>query len=77
MVANVVSVPLKTFAICEWVYSAIDRGFFLRNEFEECMVELGIPQVCVCRRCDVVALPSHPNTPLCQAECSSPPCGWM
>ena len=36
---------LRLFSVAEWCYSAIDRGYFLRNEFEECLAEMRIPAV--------------------------------
>ena len=46
-VAQGVSDRLRLFCVAEWCYSAIDRGYFLRNEFEECLAEMRIPSVSV------------------------------
>lgn len=43
--ARAVTHKLRRFVSAEWAYSSIDRGYFLRNEFQECLVEMGLPQV--------------------------------
>jgi len=52
-VGRAVSTSLRRFSIAEWCYSAIDRGYFLRNEFDECLAEMRVPAVrsrlCCCR----------------------------
>lgn len=45
LLSRLVSTPLRRFIVAEWVYSSIDRGYFLRNEFQECLSEMGLPQV--------------------------------
>lgn len=35
-----VSDSMRLFTLSEFAYSAIDRGYFLRNEFKECLAEL-------------------------------------
>lgn len=43
--ARAVSSQLRQFTNAEFCYSSIDRGYFLRNEFEECLAEMRIPAV--------------------------------
>lgn len=34
---------MRLFIASEWLYCSIDRGYFLRNEFEECLTDIGVP----------------------------------
>lgn len=43
--ARCASTRLRLFCVAEWCYSAIDRGYFLRNEFKECLSEMRVPAV--------------------------------
>jgi hypothetical protein len=55
-VSRLVSSPLRRFIIAEWVYSSLDRGYFLRNEFQECLSEMGLPHVAMLSRTEWTAI---------------------